>query len=106
MQRSEEINGGAVLAKVESDAFESDGLWTTLSAAVEGGAIKRLGELQVLDEDMCVSNDTSWDKASVSSLSLYKSDEGVPHHWLQCAAGIEGVSNHFVKKGHWCWRPP
>jgi hypothetical protein len=36
--------------------------WKSLSEAVEGGMVKKRGALQTLGEDMCVTNDTSWQK--------------------------------------------
>lgn len=57
-------SGGAIVLDKESNAIGVARQWKTLSEAVEGGAVKQLGELQALDENLCVPNSTSWEKVS------------------------------------------
>ncbi|GAQ89297.1 hypothetical protein KFL_005080060 [Klebsormidium nitens] len=77
LQRNKVFNGGAVVLEKESDAFGVSRKWASLLEAVEGGTVKKLGELQALDENMCIPNNTSWDKVGQEWADAIKATLGV-----------------------------
>jgi hypothetical protein len=56
------VLGDASVSVCQGGKMEMRRDWKSLSEAVEGGMVKKWGALQTLGEDMCVTNDTSWQK--------------------------------------------